>query len=599
MAEKIDPTWLAYSLARPAPAGRIEAGLERVKAHYGNLVSYPLSVRALGGERLGVAVVADSEPTTTWPQFVASNGLALAAAYPPSGWERLTGEVPSESAALRLARVLLEGPETAVSSLTGPMVLAALDEPGGRLVVVNDCIGAGRLYETRLDQGFVWSNRAAAGHLFAGLPIAADTGGWLSLAAVGWFFGDATPITGVRKVPRGTVIQAGGEGTVQRQTTAVGELVNGTGPQGTLDDLFDAAADAAVDQVRLADSLWASRPVIHLSGGRDSRLVAAAAVHARVDAVFRTGDGWPGEADIARRLVELSPRPMEHVVVRDDEESAGPESALMERALRVQLLHDGMRQASKIRFDVALPRERPDRATMAGWGGEIAHAFYYQDSRQLRKVRWGGRRAVLRRLLESSRRKHNAAHDAAYELARSSFEERIREGRDHGLKGPDLLDWFYLTERFVNRFEVGADSQSVSVYTTPAFIRAAFATTPEQRLQAYAHRAIIPRLVPAWGEVPFYRRAAGPRPSVRRRRLWEAEGDARAVEEMIAGRGPWTDMFRPDRITGMWSELRSGGGFADWETVLERIVCRVAFDCFLAAVNERSTQGPPLFDNPA
>jgi hypothetical protein len=357
---------------------------------------------------------------------------------------------------------------------------------------------------------------------------------------------------------------------------------------------LDEAAEAARDQARVAAASWPEPPVIHLSGGRDSRLVAAGAMSAGVEAVFRTSDAWPGEADIARRLLEVAPIRAEHLVVRDEEDSAGPETPLMERAVRTQLLHDAMRQASKIRFDVALPRDRPDRATMAGWGGEIAHAHYYQDSRQLWKIRFGGDRAVLRRLEESSRKRHEAAHPEAYEAARAGFEERVREGREHGLRGADLLDWFYLVERFVNRFEVGADSQSVSVYTSPAFIRAAFSTTPSQRLEARAHHEIIARLVPAWSDVPFYKRPPGPQPRVRRARLWEAPADADALAAIIESRGAWTEMFRPERIDEMWSELRAGGGYANWETVFERIVCREAFESLRAGVAARAGEGPPL-----
>lgn len=594
MAEKIDPTWIGYAFDRPVAPERVSAGLDRVATHYGDLVSYPLAVRAGAAGERGIAVVGDVAPLAGWPTLVTDRGLTLASAYPPAGWQRITGAAPSAGSALTLAEAILADPDCAARTLTGPLVAGALSEPEGRLVIVNDCIGAGRLYETRFAEGSIWSNRAAAGHVFAGRAPRPDPEAWLGLAAVGWFFGEATPFASVRKVPRGTVIEVSPEGVRRRATDAVGELVRPD--RGRLDEALDAAAEAAVEQARLAASAWSRRPVVHLSGGRDSRLVAAAAMRAGIDAVLRTSDAWPGEADIARQLLAVAPREMEHVVVRDNEESASPETPLMDRAVRTQLLHDGMRQASKIRFDVPLPRDRPDRATMAGWGGEIAHAHYYQDSRQLLKVRLGGTRAVLRRLEESSRKKHLAAHEDAYEAARAGFRERIGEGRRYGLRGADLLDWFYLVERFVNRFEVGADSQTVSVYTSPDFIRAAFATSPRQRLEAHAHGEIIRRLVPAWATIPFYRRPAGPRPQVRRQRLWEEEGDARAVEVIVRARGAWTELFRPERIDEMWAELRAGGGFANWETVFERIVCREAFAALVESVTRSAAVGPPLFD---
>ena len=592
MAEKVDPTWIAYAFPRAVDAERLESALARVEAHYGSLVSYPLKVQRTPAARLGVAVIGDAEPNCAWRHFAGGDGVTLASAYVPTGWERITGPLPPGEAPLPLARALLAEPARAAESLTPPSVLAVMDAGAERLVVVNDCIGAGRLFETAVGDGRVWSNRAAAGRLLAGEPVEADERGWQLLAAAGWFIADSTPFAGVRRVPRGTVIDLTLAGIEVRDTGAVGRLV-GRNSQAVA-DLYDGAAEQAVEQVRTADALWSERPAIHLSGGRDSRLVAAAAVAGEVDATFRTSDNAPGEADVARRLVELAPRPMEHNVV-NTEEGGTPEAPLLERALRGQLLHDAIRHASKVRNDVNLPRGRPARATLAGWGGEIGHAFYYQDGTQLRRLKLRGRKRALTRLLQSSRKKHDAAHESAYELAGSEYDSLLREGEGYGLRGPSLLDWAYLTERFVHRFEIGADSQGVSVFAAPAFIRLAFALKPEQRLTAEAHSELTGRLVPAWRDVPYYKRPPGPRPKLRRRRLWEAEEDARTLEELIAGGGWWTELFRRDRITEMWEDVRSGGGYADWETVFERLAFCAAFDGYRATIDQRADLGPPLF----
>jgi hypothetical protein len=594
VAERIDPTWIAYAFDRPAAAGRIERGLERVKAHYGRLVNYELTVqRADVGEQRGVATVGAADSLSAWPYFAAAPGVAIASAYVPAGWERLVGDVPPGEAAPALARALLREPDRGAESLIAPTVVGMLDTEAERLVVLNDCIGVARLFETHLADGLVWSNRAAAGHVLAGIPIEPSERGWRLLASTNWFFGDSTPIRGVRRVARGEVVEADRDGTRRRQTEVLGRLV--AGGSGAAGDHLREAADHAVGHVRLADSLWSEPPVVHLSGGRDSRLVAAAALAGEVDAVFRTSDNNPGEADVARRLVAAAPRPMQHDVVKTGE-AEGPETPLLERSYRGQLLHDCMRHASKVRRDVNLPRSRPKRATLAGWGGEIAHAFYYKNARQLRTVRRKGTQGAIKRLLESSRKKHSAAHEEAYELASSEYRAALAEGESHGLEGADLLDWFYLVERFAHRFEVGADSQVMSIYTSPAFIRAAFATTPEQRLDSYAHREMIAALVPAWADVPFYKREAGPRPALRRKRLWEAADDADAIAAIIAKEGPWTELFRPDRTREMWAELRAGGGYADWETVFERIAFREAFERFRDDINEAAAEGPALFD---
>ena len=113
MAEKVDPTWIAYAFphaGRRPSASR--AALARLEAHYGSLVSYPLSdPRVAGRARLGVAVLADAEPRCAWPHFASGDGVTLASAYVPTGWERITGAAGARpTPPLPLARALLDDP---------------------------------------------------------------------------------------------------------------------------------------------------------------------------------------------------------------------------------------------------------------------------------------------------------------------------------------------------------------------------------------------------------------------------------------------------------------------------------------------------------
>ena len=126
-----------------------------------------------------------------------------------------------------------------------------------------------------------------------------------------------------------------------------------------LDDAAAAAADEARAQATTAGELWRGGATVDLSGGRDSRVAAAAAVAAGIDARFHTSDKTPGEADVARELVRLAPRPLRHGVRHVEGEDSTPAAALMERALRLHLLHDGMRHPQKLRSNSMLPDRVP------------------------------------------------------------------------------------------------------------------------------------------------------------------------------------------------------------------------------------------------
>jgi hypothetical protein len=583
VGENIDPTWLAWASTQTLAGDRVTEGLERIAAHYQRLVDYPLATRSQTAATLGLAMIGDAEPRCHWPHFAGNGDLAIATAYVPTGWERLTGSVPLTAAPLALARSILAEPDAASRELNAPVALAVLEQPMGRLVIANDAIGAARVYELEAGPIRAWSNRPGALCLFAGIPPRADARGWRVLAAAGWFLADASPIEGVRRVGPGTVIEADAAGIRERTTGAVGRLVQTTRADG---ELAEGAAAQARAQAETAGLLWEGLADVDLSGGRDSRLAAAAVVAAGTRARFLTSDATPGEADVAAELVAAAPVEMDHRIRKTKAGSATPGTPLLERAAHLHLLHDGVRHPQKLRGKMTLPRPRPSSAAFSGHGGEIAHGFFYKNPKQLRRLR--GKKQLLRlrrredplvkRVMRFFTKDHEAAIPDAYAEAERVIRATMDAGREHGLEGPVLLDWFYLVDRFAHRSGVATDSERVSVFATPAFIRAAFALSPEERLDASLHREVIGKLVPQWRDIGFFQAQPRRMPSIRRQRLWEVPDDAQVVEEILAGGGSWTEIYDPERAASAWRELRDGGGSAKWEGIFEGIVYRHTFD---------------------
>ena len=608
MSENIDPTWIAYALDEPRPGSVLEVGLTRVETHYAELVDYPLARNAALGACRGVAVIGDAEPRCAWPHFAERGGYAIATAYPSTGWAGTDGYGPLEEAPLRLADRVARDPAGVVASMNAPGVVAVLEEDGRRLTIVNDLIGAGRLYELRFAGGRVWSNRAGALSLFTGIAPRPDPADWLVLAAASWFLAESTPFADVRKIGPGTVILADDDGVGERPTNAVGGLVGarqgglarllGVGRGRDLGPLADTCAADARAQALAAAALWPGTADVDLSGGRDSRLVAAAAVAAGIDARFLTSDATPGEADVARQLIAVVPGEPEHKIRKGGEGSATPSTPLPERARNLHLLHDGLRHPQKLRGKMTLPRSRPTNATMSGHGGEIAHGFFYKNARQVRKLKRGGQRRLVRRALRFFTKDHEAARPQAYERARAVIEATFEEGREQGLEGPSLLDWFYLLDRFTHRSGLASHSERISAFATPGFIAAAFALTPEQRVQAALHREVIARLVPAWRDLPFFQAQSSRMPKIRRQRLWEIPDDAAEVERILEGGGSWTEIYHPDRVHEAWDEVRAGGGSSKWEQIFEGVAYRHYFDDHLTLLAERAAVGPSLAGEP-
>jgi hypothetical protein len=594
VSEKLDPTWIAYALDHAGDRAVLEAGVRRVRSHYDTLVDYPTRAQSELRPHLGLVVVGDAEPRCRWPHFAADHDLTVATAYVPTGWQHLVGALGPDAAPVPLGRAILAAPEAAAARLATPFVLGVIDHQRERLVVVNDCLATGRLYEFAFDGGRVWSNRAAAPLLFAGAEPRADERGWRLLAAASWVIGDATLLRGVRKVGPGVVIEAGAPGEVsKRSTDAAAPLVRSS--RVDVRELVAPACEEAVRQARTAGQVWPGRAAVDLSGGRDSRTVAGAVLRAGLDARFNTSDVVPGEADIARQLVASAPKPMEHHVRKgSDDAIKAHDRPVLDRALNAILLHDGMRHPQKMRGKQTLPRTRPLSATLSGHGGDVAHGWLYKTQRDLRRVRWGGTRARRARIMRLFTKDHGAARPEAYEDARAEADLILADARRMGIRGPVQLEWFYVIERFANRTGIGAHAERVSIFGTPEFLRAAFAQRPEERVQSLLHRLMVAHLVPEWAGIPFFKAERARMRHVRRLRIWDAPEDAAVVDRILASDGPWAELYDPERVRSAWREVRNGGGKASWEAIFEGAVYREAFERYLAIISTNARTGPAL-----
>ena len=583
----IGETWLAFALDREAEPSRVAAGIERVSEHYAGLIAGEVHRAERRDARSGLVLWQRQDPLLRWPLWVESRELAAAATAVPTGWRRLVGERTAEEAPLRLARELAGRPERA-AELNPPFVIGIRAE--NAMTIVNDFLGAGRLYEMRFEGGWAWSNRLGALPLFAGVAPHADEGAWAVFAAAGWFLGEATPICGARKIPPATVIAVATDadrvivehrqGEAQRQAVEPRRVRFGRSAADAAGQVLEMAADLG--------SAWAGPVAISLTGGRDSRVSAAAALGAGIEATFNTGDQVPGEVDVVRELVALAPRAMDHSVYSPEADDEPPDD-LWQRIRTIHLVHDGMRNPQEVRRPTQIPQADWPPPTLSGHGGELGHGFYYARKEKLRKLRRGGERAVVSQLERNARRRHSAATAEAYALYLAECEHTLAEGRSFGLAGPVLLDWFYMRQRLPYRTGLGARSGRSSACVVPAFVRGAFDLRPKDRLSAKLHRQVVAELVPEWARVPFFRSDSEQMPEIHRARIWQRTAEARAVEEMIASRQGWPEMMRPERIEDMWREVRSGGGSADYEHVFYRLVWRVGFEEHLRALAQAAT----------
>src|SRR5215207_5117062 len=352
----IDNTWVAYAFDEPAPRDGIERSLNRVRAHYGELYAEPLQDRSHVSPTVGMALWRRDDPRLRWAPWIEDGGTVVASTNAVAGWETVTGHVDVAQAPLELGRALAADPER-LAELTPPFVIAVLNSERERLLIVNDFLATARLYEMRTPSGRVWSNRLGALPLFAGGEPGLDPEGWAIHAAAGWFLGTTTPLRGAVKVRPGSAITVEGSPTGARirhdETDAVRRLV---APRRTsLSKQAAAAADQSVAPSRSIGSIWSVGPTINLSGGRDSRISAAGAIAAGLDAKFRTMDIEPGEVEAARELLAAAPGSIELGVMTMDR--GEPDDSLAERIGGTHLVHDGLANPMGGQSSLDLPQQ--------------------------------------------------------------------------------------------------------------------------------------------------------------------------------------------------------------------------------------------------
>src|SRR3954447_15450612 len=404
----IDNTWVAYSFDEPVAPERARRSLERVGAHYGDLCADPLRDRAHVASTVGMAIWRRDDPRLRWAHWTEDGGTIVASTNAVTGWQEVVGDVGDAGPPHELGRALAPDPGS-LSRLTPPFVVAVLDSQRERLVIVIDFLASARPYEMRARGGWgwadrwggVWSNGLGALPLFAGIEPELDPEGWAIHAAAGWFLGSTTPFRGARKVHGGSAIAVQGSPSgatvVHQETDAVRRLV---GPRRSSPS--EQAGGAARQSVALSRSLaaiWSTEPNINISGGRDSRISAAGAIVAGLEAKFRTMDIEPGEVEAARQLLAAAAAPVEHRVMTMDR--GEPDDSLEERIGASHLVHDGVANPMGGQGSITLPQEGFVPPLVTGHGGELGHGFYYGRARLRRELRPATRKRLIRRLERS------------------------------------------------------------------------------------------------------------------------------------------------------------------------------------------------------
>ena len=363
------------------------------------------------------------------------------------------------------------------------------------------------VYLAEVPSAVVVSDRACWAAAVAGRLREPDPVMVAAFLALGYPLGAATPFRGVRAL-----------GARQRATATGGRLVV-TADRGdsTGAGSYNSVAAALVDEVRPLAGL--SAPVeLSLTGGKDSRLIAAALTAAKVPFLART-HGFASHPDvivaamIARELgiehVVTEPRPPTREQAADQAlQHTGDEADLLARLRSAVLVSDGMLSAFE---NVG----RPDPVVTAepvqtgGHGGEPLRGGYapaaWSDRRLLGSARaWSETRGaeLFRRMVTRRLGLLRPAAAGEYLASLTPFAATLPRGPLRA------LDDFYLANR-AGRWSAAARqaylirSPLVQPFFSDRVVQAARAVPLPDRITDRLHRGVLSALAPELLDLPL------------------------------------------------------------------------------------------------
>ena len=436
---------------------------------------------AISAATRGACAALVSAATGTDPRTMPIPGPPLV------GWEAKDG---------RTAVLVWPGGSQAAARSHGGTIWADQDGVHGRTGVTR----VDPVYLAEVPGAVVVSDRACWAAAVAGRLGEPDPVMVAAFLALGYPVGAATPFRGVRAL-----------GGRRRLTAASGRLVvTADRGESTGAGSYDSVAAALADEVRPLGERGV--PVeLSLTGGKDSRLIAAALTAAKVPFLART-HGFASHPDvivagmIARRLgvehqvTEPRPAAREHAA-----EHTGDEADLLARLRSAVLVSDGMLSAFE---NVG----RPDPVVTAapvqtgGHGGELLRGGYapaaWSDRRPARA--WSETRAaeLFRRMVTRRLGLLRPAAARAYLASLAPFAATLPRGPLR------TLDDFYLVNR-AGRWSANARqaylirSPLVQPFFSDRVVKAARAIPLPDRITDRLHRGVLAALCPELLDLPL------------------------------------------------------------------------------------------------
>jgi asparagine synthase (glutamine-hydrolysing) len=566
--------WFRLDGLRPEDAGVHD----RVTQNLGDELPATWTRHVLGGAGWAGMLAHATGSTWQWPLVQSSPGQLVLSFGVPVGVAK--GTTPA-----RLGRRVADD-ANALAGVVPPFGVLVWDQLAGRVTIQQDWLGMCRLFVATGDQLLALATRPTLLPAILGRSPVLSEDGWAGYAASGHFGGAYGPVRDVRLMEPGerlvlTRTPDGGWLPAQGRGRAVDDLVVAgveAGAGGVLPETLAAGGLA-----RVAASLTSLHPgelTLGLSGGKDSRVIAATLLSAGIVPRFQTNDTTPAEGEVARELI-CRLRERRSLVVRHTFAQAGAPAAVLrhpleERCRLLQRRYDFQFPTTYLARP-AVPARPPATmrpTSLTGAGGELVTGYWYPTD--------GGRpvSAPPPAWTRGALVEHLGARLAGcghVEALRADVRDVLRQRAADlaaraaalGLGPLATLDYGYLTQR-VRRWVTSAYTYGmITPMLCPELVEASFAMPAASKAARQLHRGLLAELAPEWADVPFVSVGTGPS---RATQIWDGDGLATARTLLAGPRTALDELLDRDAVQHAVATAARGCATGREAKVIEQFV---------------------------
>lgn len=589
-------TFIAFKFDTDISSEEITKSIDRVKHHYYETVkvNFDVEVSEYRYKNIGAVIFDSKTSPLRWESVVHDGNKALITYAAPPNWKKFSESGDVSKAPLELLNKLIDNKEIS-SEFSTPTSVCVIDEDKETLDIMSDPFGFARLYEYRGENGWFWSNRSGALPILAGEEAKIDKDAWEFFCGAGWFVDTTSPLQNVVRIEPGVRVNVSTGYDSPRLLINNGSFDQMVAPRPYKRFNPKQIAQDMLENFASFSELWSLPLVVDLSGGKDSRVCAAAVIASGAENVqFNTIATLEKEAETAALLLNKVNLSHKHNIIHPGKvkrSAALKRTPIAERAKTLFHYTDGDLSPVSIRSNLNPDTHFNDikKIWVQGAMGEIGKATFYGTESLYKRLLKKDESAVYGRLTQA----YSVLDGINPEIAdtRDKFIFNVLyKGKTKGLSSLYLLDYFYFVERARRWLPQSVDISRYSAFYSNEFLEQSFNMSYEEKLNLDIIKAVIGELLPEWKDVPFYKKQLSDKDERTEKglRLWQTS-DKEHIEKILSNPKRWNDMFDEEKVLDMWNNAIEGKFHPSLESLFDRLIMRACFDDHLTRLNKHLT----------